>query len=183
MSNKVRIAFKKSWKGEKKRFDGWFGVLITLGNWMDLIFNSICHVELDFMDEYSEPELGEGCFSAYEGGDRIDPKTGKTCDVGFANIEFNDQWIIYEIDVTDERLPRRWDSKEELRVACIEESGSKYDWLGIVGQALQIDGLENKKKKFCSEAVGLKFGYAHNSPAKLEQEIIRLGFHEVLPKD
>ena len=156
---------KKSWQPKKFRFDGWFGILITLGNWMDGIFNSYCHTELDFMDGTS--------FSAFEGGGRTDPKTGRTCSVGFKDIEYShpERWEAITIDVTDPRLPRRWKSKAALRLECVRLSGRDYDVLGCIGQAIGIDSLQDDKKDFCSEVVGGMFGVFRMSPARLYNKL------------
>ena len=100
--NMVSIRFKKSWQPKKWCFDGWFGFLITIGNFMDGIFNSYCHTELDFLDGNS--------WSASESKDRIDPKTGKNnCGVGFKKIKYSH--------------PERWDS---IKFDCSESCFPKY---------------------------------------------------------
>ena len=175
--NIVRIVFKKSWQPKSLSFDGLFGFIITMGNFMDGIFNSACHVELDFCDASPDPINGRGSWSAFEGGDKIDPKTGKMCDVGFSAMSYEPKrWNIFEIDVTDERLPKTWKNKECLRMACYRLSGRKYDWEGIVGQALNIPKIHNKKQFFCSEAVGHMFGWGQLSPAQLQNKLLGLGF-------
>ena len=75
----VAVRTKKSFN--KGRFDGVFGILITLGNFMDGIFDSRCHTELDFLDYNPDPRLGQGSWSAFEGGGKTNAKKCKSCPV------------------------------------------------------------------------------------------------------
>jgi len=169
--NLVTIWFKKSWSKKNIKynnwlgFDGWFGLIITIGNFMDGIFNSLSHTELDFHDG--------NFWSASESRDRIDPKTGKNnCGVGFKRIKLNpEKWLKITFDVTDKRLPKSWKSKDELRKYCVKRSGRDYDVIGCVGQAIQIDQVQDYKKDYCSEACGGAFDVKQKSPARLFNEL------------
>jgi len=189
--NKYEVAIRTKKSFRKGRFDGIFGFFITIGNFMDGHFDSRCHTELDFMDVNPDPRLGQGSWSAFEGGGKTNAKACSTCPmmakddtkdckgckaldkscVGFSAVDYNKgKWETQIIDVRDERLPKRWGDKEELRKACINDKIKGYDITGCVGQAVQNKDIEDLDKYFCSEAVGEKFNMFDNlSPAQLAE--------------
>ena len=161
----VSIVTKRSFSNGK--FDSFFGVGITVRNFLSGIFDSYAHTELDFLDDWS--------WSASESLDRLD-MNGKKAGVGFKAIEYShpERWVRTNIDVRDPRLKIRYKNVFELKEKCIKYTGRDYDLIGCFGQAINIKEVEDRTKFFCSEAVGYVFGFPSLSPAKLQKEIERL---------
>ena len=134
-NTKPLIAFKKSFYDLK--FDGIYGFFITLKNIITLQFNSICHVELVFSENY-----GNISFSSVEGeGSR------------FKEILYShpERWIFLEWDISNSEF-KQYKNEQELYDFCRKLEGRPYDWEGIVGQAT-IPTIQNPILFFCSEII------------------------------
>lgn len=156
----ITLAFKNSFYNGW--FDGLFGVGITLRNFLSGQYNSIAHVEAVFDARFDK--VSWSCIES-DTGDDGKPVSGSR----FKHIEYShpERWQFVKWDVTDKRFPKTYRDDQEVFDLC-KSIQCGYDWPGILGQALGLPTLQDEKKMFCSEGVGLLPGFTcHPSPSKL----------------
>lgn len=93
--------------------------------------------------------------------------------------------FLYHQDLLDRRYAEEIEAVLNRQV----ERGSKYDWLGILGQLVGAPRLNFKGRYYCSEAVWQPFvevlglAPAYPTPEDLNQWLPRLGWETVLVVD
>ena len=182
----MRVAFKNSFYNGK--FDGIYGIGITFRSWLSGCFNHKAHVEIIFTisaemlvklrkvfpTQFLKATVGSQLsYSSIETD--TDEFGNEVHGARFKLICYShyDRWDFLPWNIKDKRFARPWPSTYALFLYCLSRVGKvKYDWEGILGQAVGLDSLDNSQETFCSEEAGELMGFMNNpSPAKLYNQM------------
>lgn len=140
----MKLAYKKGF------YNGKFEALYALGIISRNVLNSLLsfnfngadlvHVELVFSEKYDNIS-----FSSVdgEGGVRFKP-------IQYSHPE---RWIFIDWNYTHPIWSNKYKSEDEIYEACKLMVGKDYDWIGIIGHAIGLQGVNDESQFYCSEIV------------------------------